>query len=115
MTPDCLNHVSEAAKILTGQSGTAKENLAKAGQHFWSALMYIESWPPNLAEKAQQISRRFMEHGTVESTANMLDPDTATARVKELAESVSSLAAEIELAVREGRLALQNRPSLYRF
>jgi len=100
-----LNYVSEAARILTGRSGTAKEKFAKAGQHFWSALIFIESWPPDLAARAQQISRRFLEHGTVEQTAKRLDRATVTARVRELAESVSSLAADIELAKRNGTIA----------
>ena len=109
MEIDCLNCVLEAAKILAGQSGTAKEKFAKAGQLFWSALIYVESWPPDLAERAKQISNVFMEHGTVEYTARQLDAAAATARVKELAESVSDLAADLEIAERDGTLALPSQ------
>jgi len=110
METDCLNCVSEAAKILTGRKGTAKEKFAKAGQLFWSALIYVESWPPDLADRAQQISRRFMQYGTVEYTATQLNPATAAARVKELAVSVSGLAADIERAVRNGTRVLPSQP-----
>lgn len=60
-----LNYVSEAARILTGRSGTAKEKFAKAGQHFWSALIFIESWPPDLAARAQTDFQTFFgaRHG----------------------------------------------------
>ena len=104
METDRLNYVSEAAEILAGRSGTARERFAKAGQSFWSALIHIESWPPDLAARAEQISRRFMEHGTVVTTARCLDRATAMARVRELAESVSSLAADIERAELNGTL-----------
>ncbi len=115
MATDCLSYVSEASRILTGRNGTAKEKFAKAGQLFWSALIYVESWPPDLADRAQQISRRFMQYGTVEYTAKQLSPATAATRVKELAESVSDLAADIEIAELNGVLDLQSTPKPFRF
>ena len=114
LTTDRVNFVSAAAGILADQRGTAKEKFVRAGRLFWSALIYLDSWPRDLAERAQQISKRFMEYGTVECTAKILDKAAATARVRELAESVSSLAAQIELAERDGAL-IPLRPKLFRF
>ncbi len=110
MKVESMHHVTEAARILASQHGVAKERLAQAGRRFWRALIDVDSWPRNLAEKAQRICGRFMENGTIESTVNAMNPGTAAERAKELAESVASLAADIELAVREGELALQDQP-----
>ena len=55
MKPDSMRHVIEAARILAGQHGAATETFAQAGRHFWRALIDVDSWPGNLAEKAQQI------------------------------------------------------------
>ena len=52
-----------------------------------------------------------VEHGTIETTASAMDPETATAAVKGLAGSVASLAADIQRTVRKGGLAVQDRPS----
>lgn len=113
LATDRVNCVSAAATVLSDQRGTAREKFVKAGRLFWSALIYVD-WPPDLAERALQISKRFMEHGTVEDTAKMLDRATALARVRDLAESVSSLAAHLELAERDGTL-IPLRPKLLRF
>jgi len=110
MGTDRLRYVFDAAKILAGQEGTAKEKFAKAGQLFWSALIFVESWPSDLVERAQQISRRFMEHGTVVYTAKRLDRSTAMARVHELAESVSSLATDLERVELDGTLVPRRPP-----
>jgi len=110
MKLDSMHHVTVAARILADQHGAAKDRLAQAGPRFWRALIDVDSWPRDLAEKARQICSRFMEKGTIEWTVNAMDPHTAAERVEELAKSVASLLADIKLAAREGGLALQPRP-----
>jgi hypothetical protein len=105
MKLDSMHNVTAAARILADQHGAAKDRLAQAGVCFWRALIDVDSWPRDLAEKAQQICRRFMENGTVELTVNAMDPHTAADRVEELAKSVASLLADIKLALQDGRLA----------
>jgi hypothetical protein len=110
---NCLTCVRNAAKILASQTGADKEKFLKGGQLFWSALIYLESWPRDLANRARQIARRFLEHGTVENTANTLEPNVMIARVRELAQCVSELATDIELAMHNGTFVLHGGPSSF--
>jgi hypothetical protein len=107
---DCLTCLREAATVLAGPTGTDKEKFLKAGQLFWSALIYLDSWPPNLADRAQQIARRFMERGTVEYTANRLEPKTIAARVPELVQCVCELATDVERAVQNRTFGAHGEP-----
>jgi len=62
METDRLNYVSEAAEILAGRAAPQGE-VCQSWPILLVALIHIESWHP-ICARAEQISRRFMEHGT---------------------------------------------------
>jgi hypothetical protein len=104
---DLLYHVVQAAETLAGPYGTAKEKLIRAGGEFWAAMWYRDEWTPELLEKADRICETLLAEGTIETTVNKMDSETAASTAEELTAAVAHLAADIAVASAESRLSSQ--------
>jgi hypothetical protein len=105
--PDQFEHVAKAAEALRGPIGAPRERLLKAGNEFWAGMIHPDHWPLDLWEKAWQICDVLMADGTVETTVEGMDAETAKRVAAEVADDMTQLAADIELARREGRIPRQ--------
>jgi Lon protease-like protein len=91
---DGLEEIRAAAEALATRDEKLKERLRRAGREFWSATYFKDDWPAELRERAADLQRALLEHGSVKETVAKMSRDQA----EDTAENILYLLVEFEKA-----------------
>ena len=94
---DQFNRINQAVEILRGTSGTPQERLVSGFKAFYRATIVSDDWPAYLWDRYNGICGMFLAGGTVQKTADAMNPDAASECVRQVAKDMTDLAAAVEL------------------
>jgi len=97
--------IAQAAQFLASGSGTTKEKLITGGKMLWAATTLSKDWPPGLVEKSNRAQRLLFTGGSIQRTVDGMNEKTAAECLKELSKDVAELAAGLEQARNQRRVA----------
>ena len=93
------SYLSEAAEALGNRDNALPERVMAAAEKLWSAMYREADWPPELLKRAYQVMETVLVNGPVKLSVPKMDEAT----LERLAQSIMSLAVQVQAALSKSR------------